>query len=84
MTVAVLSRFKDSLSCPCTGAGIKGGSLLPWEMMISEVVNTFLSLQGGRSRGAGRCHVPPSPHTPPVLCAAKVSEDPKDCQYYSQ
>ena len=44
MTVPVLGQFKDSLMSPCTEAGKEGGSFLLWEMMILEVVNTFLSL----------------------------------------
>lgn len=71
MAVPVLGQFKDSLKSPCTGAGNERDSFLPWEMMVLEVVNTFLSLQGRRSRGAGRRHAPPAPNTPPVLCAAK-------------
>lgn len=41
---------------PCTGAGKEGGSFLPWQTMILEVVNT-----GERSRGAGRSRASPPP-----------------------
>lgn len=69
MTVPVPGQFKDSLMSPGTGAGKEGGSFLPWEMMISEVVNTVLSLQGGEAEGqSGAMHLPPPPpHTPPLF-----------------